>query len=104
MYLQNQFFISSLPEEGVENAVVDHVRAKIVDAYKRKKTFRVIICIPLLPEFGGMCTLIIYTFVGLCTMTGVLGEESGEYIEVILHWELATLESFINKLVNEDKS
>jgi len=56
MYLQNQFFISSLPEEGVENAVVDHVRAKIVDAYKRKKTFRVIICIPLLPEFGGMYT------------------------------------------------
>jgi len=52
--LQNQFFISSLPEEGVENAVVSHVRAKVVDAYKRKKTFRVIICIPLLPEFGGV--------------------------------------------------
>ncbi|XP_065912688.1 phospholipase D2-like [Dysidea avara] len=89
IYIENQFFISSLPKEGVQNAVVDHVRAKIVDAYKRKKTFRVIICIPLMPEFGG-----------------VLGEDSGENIEVILHWELATLfkeGSFIDKLVNEDK-
>jgi len=55
-FLQNQFFISSLPDEGVRNAVVDHVRAKIVQAYRTKKTFRVIICVPLMPEFGGVYT------------------------------------------------
>ena len=35
------------------NNVIDRVRLRIVDAYKKKKTFRVIICIPLLPEFEG---------------------------------------------------
>ena len=33
--------------------MVDHIRAKISQAYKSGKTFRVIICIPLLPEFEG---------------------------------------------------
>jgi len=40
-------------------------------------------------------------------MTGVLGEQSGENLEVILHWKLATLfkkGSLVDKLVNEDKS
>ena len=54
-----------------------------------------------------MCAFTIYICVDLCVVTGVLGEDSGENIEVILHWELATLfkeGSFIDKLVNEDKS
>ena len=51
--LQNQFFISSLPDEGVENTVVDYIRSKIVDAHKNKKTFQVIVYILLLPEFEG---------------------------------------------------
>ena len=56
-FQQNQFFISSLVDQGVKNTVIDHVRSKIADAHKNKKTFRVIICIPLLPEFEGTNTV-----------------------------------------------
>ena len=45
-----------------------------------------------------MITIIFYA--------GVLGEESGNNLEVILYWELASLfrkGSLIDKLINEDK-
>lgn len=53
-FQQNQFFISSLPEQGVFNTVVEVIRTKISQAHKSGKVFRVIICIPLLPECEGI--------------------------------------------------
>ena len=55
----------------MQNDIISHVRSKIVDAHKNKKTFRVIICIPLLPEFAGMYirTLWIPGHFGIATST-----------------------------------
>ncbi len=46
--------MSSLPDQGVFNTVVESIRAKISQARKSGKTFRVIIYIPLLPEYEGI--------------------------------------------------
>ena len=48
--------MSSLPDQGVFNTVVENIRAKISQAHKSGKMFRVIICIPLLPEYKGITT------------------------------------------------
>ena len=51
--LQNQFFISSLPDDDVLNGIAEAIRQRITRAHKEKKKFRVIIVMPLLPSFEG---------------------------------------------------
>ena len=53
LILQNQFFISSLPEDNVINDIAERLRLRIARAYKEKKKFRVIVVMPLLPSFEG---------------------------------------------------
>ena len=52
-----------------------------------------------------MIFLIIF-LITIILLTGILGEDSGNNLEVILYWELASLfkkGSLIDKLINEDK-
>ncbi|KAL1549559.1 Phospholipase D zeta 2 [Salvia divinorum] len=52
IYIENQFFISGVPEdEFIQNLVLESMYKRIMRAYKEKKCFRVIIVIPLLPGF-----------------------------------------------------
>ena len=53
LILQNQFFISSLPEDNITNDIAERLRLRIARAYKEKKKFRVIVVMPLLPSFEG---------------------------------------------------
>ena len=54
MVVQNQFFISSLPDDGVKNKFAEALRERISRAHARNKKFRVIIMMPLFPNFEGM--------------------------------------------------
>ena len=53
LYTQNQFFISSLPDDGVKNKFAEALRERISRAHARNKKFRVIIMMPLFPNFEG---------------------------------------------------
>lgn len=49
---QNQFLISSQPK-WVENQIVAALADRIAQAYKKNEVFRVIVVMPLKPEFPG---------------------------------------------------
>jgi phospholipase D1/2 len=53
MIIQNQFFISSLADDGVKNKFAEALRERISRAHARNKKFRVIIMMPLFPNFEG---------------------------------------------------
>lgn len=51
-FSQNQFFISGLSgDDSIRNRVLEALYRRIMRAYREKKTFRVIIVVPLLPGF-----------------------------------------------------
>lgn len=51
-FVQNQFFISGLSgDDIIKNRVLEALYRRIMRAYNEKKSFRVIIVIPLLPGF-----------------------------------------------------
>eukprot|EP01097_Dermamoeba_algensis_P008446 TRINITY_DN5641_c0_g1_i10.p1 TRINITY_DN5641_c0_g1~~TRINITY_DN5641_c0_g1_i10.p1 ORF type:complete len:765 (-),score=221.57 TRINITY_DN5641_c0_g1_i10:921-3182(-) len=50
IYIENQFFISSLAASEIQNLIADRLVAKIRRAHKRKQVFRVIIVIPVHPD------------------------------------------------------
>lgn len=51
IYIENQFFISSTSNTGVENRVVMALYARIAKAFKEKKAFKVVVFMPLMPAF-----------------------------------------------------
>lgn len=52
IFSQNQFFISGLSgDDLIRNRVLEALYCRVMRAYREKKTFRVIIVIPLLPGF-----------------------------------------------------
>ncbi|RZC50965.1 hypothetical protein C5167_019392 [Papaver somniferum] len=54
IYIENQFFISGLSQdEIIKNRVLDALYKRIIRADKEPKCFRVIMVIPLLPDFEG---------------------------------------------------
>ncbi|MCL7042916.1 hypothetical protein MKW94_009624 [Papaver nudicaule] len=54
IYIENQFFISGLSQdEIIKNRVLEALYKRIIRADKERKCFRVIIVIPLLPDFEG---------------------------------------------------
>lgn len=53
IYIENQFFISSLAGPAVENSVVKALLYRIRKAHKNKETFKVYVVMPLLPGFEG---------------------------------------------------
>lgn len=53
VYIENQFFISSVDGKIVQNMIADAIVQRILWAHREGKTFRVYIVIPLLPGFEG---------------------------------------------------
>ena len=52
MPIQNQFFISGLSgDDTIKNRVLEALYKRILRAHNEKKSFRVIVVIPLLPRF-----------------------------------------------------
>jgi phosphatidylserine/phosphatidylglycerophosphate/cardiolipin synthase-like enzyme len=50
IYIENQYFISSLGGGGIKNGIAKYLVDRIKLAHKRKETFRVIIVLPVHPE------------------------------------------------------
>lgn len=85
IYIENQFFISSQPNEypcKVENEIQLALSKRIVRAYKNAEDFHVIIILPLQPEFPGDW-----------------GTDSGKDLEAVSYWNYATLYSGEDSLV-----
>ena len=53
IYIENEFFISSLPKLGIHNQLVDALYHRIVRAHEANQKFRVVVVLPLLPGFKG---------------------------------------------------
>lgn len=53
IYIENQFFISSVAGRGVKNGIAKAILNRILKAHKDNDVFRVFILIPLLPGFEG---------------------------------------------------
>eukprot|EP00118_Oscarella_pearsei_P008910 m.48261 g.48261 ORF g.48261 m.48261 type:complete len:960 (+) comp33867_c0_seq7:82-2961(+) len=73
IYIENQFFITSLPE-SVDNEIGLALAERVKRAYEEGKQFRIIVVLPLLPEFSGE-----------------IGEASGTASHVIIHWNSLSL-------------
>lgn len=79
-FFQNQFFISGLAgDDSIRNRVLEALYRRIMRAYREKKTFRVIIVIPLLPGFQ----VLVLENSPLLSFAGLLFE----YIYFLLHSE-----------------
>ncbi len=50
IYIENQFFISSLAGDGTQNKIAEALVERILRAYTQKEVFRVIVIIPLHPN------------------------------------------------------
>ncbi|KAF7813523.1 phospholipase D zeta 1 isoform X1 [Senna tora] len=75
IYIENQFFISGLSgDEMIRNRVLEALYRRILRAYNDKKTFRVIIVIPLLPGFQGG-----------------LDDSGAASVRAIMHWQYRTI-------------
>ncbi|XP_061369328.1 phospholipase D zeta 1-like isoform X2 [Gastrolobium bilobum] len=75
IYIENQFFISGLSgDEMIRNRVLEALYQRIMRAYKDKKSFRVIIVIPLLPGFQGG-----------------LDDSGAASVRAIMHWQYRTI-------------
>jgi phospholipase D1/2 len=70
IYIEQQFFISSLMKEDITNGVAEALRRRIARAYREKQTFRVIVVMPLLPSFPA----------------GKFGESETAVLEAVVHW------------------
>jgi len=53
IYIENQFFITSLSDNNVSNSIGDAIVDRILMAFNNDETFRVYIVMPLLPCFPG---------------------------------------------------
>lgn len=79
VYIENQFFISSLPKYGVKNHIVDALVTRILRAYQHKEAFKVIIIIPLHPNGDFLSSLkskivMYYEYLTICRDQGSLFE------------------------------
>ncbi|KAK9664707.1 hypothetical protein RND81_14G062600 [Saponaria officinalis] len=75
IYIENQFFISGLSgDETIRNRVLDALYRRIIRAFNDKKSFRVIIVLPLLPGFQG----------------GV-DDGGAASVRAIMHWQYRTI-------------
>lgn len=82
LYIENQFFISSLAGQPVCNQVVSALADRILKAARLKQPFKVVVVLPLLPGFEGH----------------ILGENAS-VLRIQLGWELATISQGPNSLL-----
>ncbi|KAK1385618.1 Phospholipase [Heracleum sosnowskyi] len=75
VYIENQFFISGLKgDEVIRNRVLESMYRRIIRAHHEKKSFRVIIVIPLLPGFQGG-----------------IDDAGAASVRAIMHWQYRTI-------------
>ncbi|CAJ2662266.1 phospholipase D zeta 1-like isoform X2 [Trifolium pratense] len=75
IYIENQFFISGLSgDDMIRNRVSEALYRRIMRAYNEKKSFRVIIVIPLLPGFQGG-----------------IDDGGAASVRAIMHWQYRTI-------------
>ncbi|KEH37186.1 phospholipase D zeta 1 isoform X2 [Medicago truncatula] len=75
IYIENQFFISGLAgDDMIRNRVSQALYRRIMRAHNDKKTFRVIVVIPLLPGFQGG-----------------LDDAGAASVRAIMHWQYRTI-------------
>lgn len=75
IYIENQFFISGLSgDEIIRNRVLESLYRRIMRAHNDKRSFRVIIVIPLLPGFQGG-----------------LDDGGAASVRAIMHWQYRTI-------------
>ncbi|KAK4380074.1 hypothetical protein RND71_001936 [Anisodus tanguticus] len=78
VYIENQFFISGLSgDEIIKNRVLEALYRRIMRAYNEKKSFRVIVVIPLLPGFQ--------------VQQGGLDDNGAASVRAIMHWQYRTI-------------
>lgn len=53
IYIENQFFVSSVAGSNVENKIAQALINRIVNAFRNEQTFKLVIVLPLLPGFEG---------------------------------------------------
>lgn len=75
IYIENQFFISGLSgDDMIRNRVSQALYRRIMRAHNDKKTFRVIVVIPLLPGFQGG-----------------IDDAGAASVRAIMHWQYRTI-------------
>ncbi|KAF8015958.1 hypothetical protein BT93_H1492 [Corymbia citriodora subsp. variegata] len=75
VYIENQFFISGLArDETIQNRVLDALYKRILQAHKERRSFRVIIVLPLLPGFQGG-----------------IDDGGAATVRAIMHWQYRTI-------------
>ncbi|PRP76312.1 phospholipase D1 [Planoprotostelium fungivorum] len=70
IYIENQYFISSLASGGIENTIAEEILKRIIRAIREGQVFRVFVLIPVLPD-------------------GVYEENAG--IRYIMKWQYDTI-------------
>ncbi|CAM8993160.1 unnamed protein product [Rhodiola kirilowii] len=84
VYIENQFFISGLSgDDVIRNRVLEALYRRIMRAYSEKKSFRVIIVIPLLPGFQGG-----------------LDDGGAASVRAIMHWQYRTISRGHNSILH----
>ncbi|KAK7246359.1 hypothetical protein RIF29_41226 [Crotalaria pallida] len=84
IYIENQFFISGLSrDEMIRNRVLGALYQRIMRAYNDKKSFRVIVVIPLLPGFQGG-----------------LDDSGAASVRAIMHWQYRTISRGPNSILH----
>ncbi|CAH3173881.1 unnamed protein product [Porites lobata] len=74
IYIENQFFITSLFVDNVKNEIGENLLRRIERAHREAKNFKVIVVMPLLPAFEGE-----------------IGTASGRSIGAITHWNYRSI-------------
>lgn len=74
IYIENQFFISSLFIDNVNNEICQNLLWRIQRAHREGTTFKVIVVMPLLPAFEGE-----------------IGTATGRSIGIITHWNYRSI-------------
>ncbi|KAF3589228.1 hypothetical protein F2Q69_00031417 [Brassica cretica] len=84
IYIENQFFISGLSgDDTIKNRVLEALYKRILRAHNEKKSFRVIVVIPLLPGFQGG-----------------IDDSGAASVRAIMHWQYRTMYRGHNSILN----
>ncbi|KAL1223695.1 Phospholipase D zeta 1 [Cardamine amara subsp. amara] len=84
IYIENQFFISGLSgDDTIKNRVLEALYKRILRAHNEKKSFRVVVVIPLLPGFQGG-----------------IDDSGAASVRAIMHWQYRTIYRGHNSILN----
>ncbi|EJW82444.1 hypothetical protein WUBG_06647 [Wuchereria bancrofti] len=86
IYIENQFFISTVDSDDVRNEICKVLCERIKRAYNEQTKFRVYIMVPLLPGFEGD-----------------IGAPGGSALQAVLHWTYKSLSRGPDSLIESLK-